>query len=57
MVYVFVKMCLAWAMAYVPFETHMPMSVVNIFIKMHLAITTSLMFFMKHRPKSIMPCR
>jgi hypothetical protein len=53
----FLQMCLALAMAYVPFETHMPVTLVNIFIKMHLVITTSLMFLVKHRPKFIMPFR
>jgi hypothetical protein len=37
MAYIFIEICLALAMAYIPFETHSAPAMVNIFVKMHFA--------------------
>jgi len=37
MVYIFVKTCLALAMAYVPFKMCLAPTIINILVKMHFA--------------------
>jgi hypothetical protein len=48
MTYGSIKTCLVLAMAYILFEMHLALAIINIFLECTLLIITSLMFLLKH---------
>jgi hypothetical protein len=54
MVYIYIEMCMALTMAYIPSETHSTSAMVNIFVKMHFAHNSILNISFEHKPKCTM---